>query len=441
MNPVFSPMDLADQPEHSLSAWLSRYEQAIAALSQPADSPQAVLAALLCRDRVEATLQAQGPTVDELVILDDLDAQFRAVVGQGREAEALDRWRSLYKPEPTAWWWYPEPVAAPPPPPTWLWKSLSLIFLAASASLILNTAARFWGGGVASAGTWVIATQSILTLVVGRGALTESGREGWERFLRQRQVPEVLWPQRSCAAAGGVLLIVGGLHAALPWFATGYNAWGMQHHEDGRLGSAQRDLQTALSLRPDYGEAQFNLGLVHEDLQAVEPAKAAYQFVVARDPEDVPLVVWLRAHNNLARLHILSGAYDRAVPLLIKAMSLELAPGLVETDPALAEVNYTLLKNLGWARLAQGRYREAEIELERANEFDQLFLQPMAAQDGQGSPPRAAAYCLLAQVYDAQGELTWADEAWASCLRYADPGQPDEDNWIGVYEQRQEGAE
>ena len=441
MNPGFSPMDTDAQPERLLSVWLTRYEQAIAALSQPADSPQAVLAALLCRDRVEAALQAQGPTVDELMMLDHLDAQFKAAVGQGREAEALDRWRSLYKPDPSAWWWYPEPVATSPPPPDWLWKSLSIVFLTVSASLILNTAARFWSGGVASAGTWVIATQSILTLAAGRGALTQSGREGWERFLRQRQVPETLWPQRSCAAAGGVLLIVGGLHAALPWFATGYNAWGMQHHENGRLGSAQRDLLTALSLRPDYGEAQFNLGLVYEDLQAVEQAKAAYQFVVARDPEDVPLAVWLQAHNNLARLHILSGAYDRAVPLLIKAMALDLEPGLVETDLEIADVNYALLKNLGWARLAQGRYREAEIELERANEFDEQILEPMAARDGLGNRPRAAAHCLLAQVYDAQGELTWADEAWASCLRYADPGQPDEDNWIGRYEQRQEGAE
>ena len=96
MNPGFSPMDTDAQPERLLSVWLTHYEQAIAALSQPADSPQTVLAALLCRDRVEAALQAQGPTVDELMMLDHLDAQFKTAVGQGREAGALDRWRSLF---------------------------------------------------------------------------------------------------------------------------------------------------------------------------------------------------------------------------------------------------------------------------------------------------------------------------------------------------------
>lgn len=313
------------------------------------------------------------------------------------------------------------------------------MFLAASTSLILNTAARFWGGGVASAGTLVIVAQSLLTVVAGKGALTDSGREGWERFLKQRNIPEEIWQQRSCAAAGGVLLIVGGLHAALPWFATGYNHWGWQHFEARRLGSAQQDFRTALALRPDYGAARYHLGLVYEDLQEAERAKAEYQFVVASDPDQVPLDVWLGAHNNLARLHILSDKYDQASPLLIQAMDgIDLERAKTERD--IADVNYNVLKNLGWVRLRQSRYGEATDELERAIEFDRDVLQTVFADDDNIEKNRAAAHCLLAQVHDAQEARELADAEWARCTRNANRGNPDEDVWLGVYEQRQREA-
>jgi len=430
-------MDVSPQSQHFLNDLLREYDHAIATLSQGDPSPRAILNVLLARDGIQAKLEETLVTADDLLRLADLDARLRQHSEQIRATEALPSWHHLYRPPASAWWWYP-----PDPEPTpaasrydWLWNSLSIIFLTVSASLILNTASRFWSSGIASAGTLAVATQSVLTLIAGKGALTASGRQGWETFLKQRQVPEHHWQEWSCGAAGGVFLVVASIHGAMPWFATQYNDWGWHHFEARRLGSARQDLQTALSLRPDYAEAHFHLALVYEDLQDREAAKAEYQFVVASDPQTMPLEVWLSAHNNLARLHILSDQDAAAAPLIIQAMD-RLDMTQAESDAALANVTYTLLKNLGWVRLAQQRYAEARAELERAIEFDQAVLQQTFADNAAVAKNRAAAYCLLAQVHDAQQQTDLADAAWDKCLRYANRGNPDEDAWIGLYEHR-----
>ncbi|MGD1861595.1 MAG: tetratricopeptide repeat protein [Leptolyngbyaceae cyanobacterium] len=416
---------------------LTAYEAAIAPLNSfssitPAEQSKAILTVLLARDEIQTRLLHGQITAEELLRLEALDIDLKTHQTLIESYDQLPKWRDLYQPSEAAWWWtVPTSLEVEKAQQLdWLWNGLSIAFLAVSASLILNTASRFWGSDLASAGTLTLAAQSALTLIVGKGALTQSGREGWEKFLKQRGIAEHHWQEWSCAAAGGVLVVVGGLHIALPAIAIAYNDRGENHYLNNRLASALGNYQVALNLRPDYPEAHYNLGVVYEDLQQEDEAIAAYRFVVERDVESVDELTWLKANNNLARLYILQGDTRDAVPLLIQSLNAIVAETST-TDTEFVKINYSLLKNLGWARLVQTRYAEAETRLDEAIRLLEAALPPETAVRNRGS-----SYCLMAQVLDAQARTADADRVWETCLIEANIGNPDEDAWIGVYEQR-----
>ena len=108
-----------------------------------------------------------------------------------------------------------------------------------------------------------------------------------------------------------------------------------------------------------------------------------------------------------------------------------IAAEAVATDVEFAKINYSVLKNLGWARLEQQRYADAETQLDEAIRLLEDTLPPETEVQNRGS-----SYCLMAQVLDAQERREDADCAWEMCLIEANAGNPDEDTWIGVYEQR-----
>lgn len=426
-------MEASQTSTKNLRGTLQEYEQLIAGFNQPGQiTDQAILEILLVRDRLQAQLQEDSITAEDLLRLDELDHQLKQGQATIQKHAKLPRWRETYHPQASAWWWAVEPEVKVIPASRYdgLWNSLALIFLAGAASLILNTASRFWKDGVASAGTLAVVAQSVLALVVGKGALTASGRKGWENLLKQRGIPEYHWQEWSCGAAGGVLLLAGGIHASLPWVATWYNDWGRADYLDNYLASALDDYQVAINLRPDYPEAHYNLGILYEDLQQAEDAIAAYRFVVERDVESVDELIWLQANNNLARLYILQDETRDAVPLLIQSLA-AIPADAVATRPDLAKINYSLLKNLGWARLEQARYGEAETQLDEAIRLLEGTISPDTVVRNRGS-----GYCLMAQVLDAQERIEEADRRWETCLIEANAGNPDEDTWIGVYERR-----
>ena len=81
---------------------------------------------------------------------------------------------------------------------------------------------------------------------------------------------------------------------------------------------------------------------------------------------------------------------------------------------------------LPFLRSAANRVEEAEVELEQA-----------IALEGD----RSAAYCLLAQVKEQQGEKKQAVSHWENCLAYTHlPRTPEEDKWIRLGQQRLKAA-
>lgn len=182
-----------------------------------------------------------------------------------------------------------------------------------------------------------------------------------------------------------------------------YNDRGLENYLAQRLPQAISDFSKALELDPDFAETHYNLGSLYEDLRDFDRACSEYRLAM--------LGGLTAAYNNLARLYILEKDYAAAVGLLLKGLK------LAQLD---AEKS-ALQKNLGWARLEQGRYAEAKAELLTAIDLDRK---------------QASAYGLLAQALEGLGEKVEALVAWENCLRYASSYRPDEDTWIDLARQR-----
>ncbi len=182
-----------------------------------------------------------------------------------------------------------------------------------------------------------------------------------------------------------------------------YNNRGLVHYLAERLPQAVSDFTKALELDPNFAETHYNLGSLYEDLRDFDRARSEYRLAM--------LGGLTAAYNNLARLYILEKDYAAAVDLLLKG--LKVAEHKAE--------KYALRKNLGWARLGQGRYAEAKAELLTAIDLDR---------------EQAPAYGLLAQALEGLGEGVESLVAWENCLRYASSYRPDEDTWIDLARQR-----
>lgn len=215
-------------------------------------------------------------------------------------------------------------------------------------------------------------------------------------------LPTFMKPEMPLLFSLGICLSFFGLSWGLSWLAGWY---GVTNHLAGQLPKAQVGYKVALKLTPWSAAAHYNQGAAYEDEQNYERAHAEYQ--IAIEGGLVP------AYNNQARLYILEGKYDAAVSLL--RIGLPLAKN--EDD-----LQYSMLKNLGWARLEQGRLSEARLNLEDAIKLKST---------------RAPAYCLMAQMLERQGDKKNALVEWENCLGLSyKPQTPEEDKWLELASQR-----
>lgn len=188
---------------------------------------------------------------------------------------------------------------------------------------------------------------------------------------------------------------------ALSWLS---NWYGVTNHLAGQLPKAQFGYNWARKLNPLSAGAHYNQGATYEDQQNYERAHAEYQLAIEGG--------LIEAYNNQARLYVLEGNYDAAVSLL------RIGLGLAK-DP---RVRADMYKNQGWARLEQGRYDEAKLDLTEAIKL---------------KSDRAPAYCLLAQVLEREEDKKGALVQWENCLGFAyQPNTPEEDKWVHLARQR-----
>jgi tetratricopeptide (TPR) repeat protein len=193
---------------------------------------------------------------------------------------------------------------------------------------------------------------------------------------------------------------------SLSWLA---NWYGVKNHLAGQLPKAQFGYSWALKLNPLSAAAHYNQGSIYEDQQNYERAYAEYQLAIEGG--------LIEAYNNQGRLYILEGNYEAAVSLL------RLGLPLVKHD----QVRALMYKNLGWARLEQGRYDEAKLDLTESIKL---------------KSDRSPAYCLLAQVLEREGDKKGALVQWENCLGFAyQPSTPEEDKWVHLARQSLDAEE
>lgn len=391
---------LEEQPLSQLADHYLKLTQ-IVMKKHDAPPPEQVLECLLSRDRIAQIWNKERPVDAKAArLIEQGDRQLKALAEPIGAMPELKDWQRSFNPPAEAWWWH---FAAPlglTERFDWLWTALALLLLAISLSLIADISPRFLSGGPDARGALAVIAQSLLILLTTSSVLTSTGRQVLRRVFSTIPFLRPLWEETGAIAALLLLILLFFFHRSLPRIALNYNDRGFESYEAGQLTSAQRHYERALKLEPDLLQAHYNLGLLYEDLNDLGKAKTHYQIALKGGLDVV--------YNNLARLYILEEEYDKAIPLLLEGLE-------CATDDV---ARHDLYKNLGWARLGQGRYEEALAALGQAIELD---------------AEAAPAQCLLAQVLEALGDQPGAvDQAWESCLRYGDSSRPDEDRWLGL---------
>lgn len=393
----------------SLQLALDFYEDAVTEIEKSGEhlSSELIVKVMIARDSVQAALTdiSQIPQ-DKLIKVIELDSRLKKQAGLITQTVELTEWCASFNPPKEAWWWFLEAPTHRLDHFDWLWNALIVISLTASFSLVVDISSRFLGGGgsLDFLGSFAVISQGALALLTAGSVLTEAGRTAIEKTLSRFGIKKYLWQEFKLLLSGLLLLFLIGFRASLPRISAYFNKQGLEHYLAGEWSSAMSDYERSLSLNPENAEAHYNLGRLYEDLQDLKKAQSHYR-LAAQNDLDV-------AYIALGRLYVKDKKYSEGVSLLLQSLD------RVKDDN---EVKYALLKNLGWARLQQGRYAEAENNLREAIALNNTKAEP---------------HCLLAQVLEKQKAPKSALIEWETCLQYATGRNPDEDAWIGIARQR-----
>ena len=387
--------------------------------SQANLSEERVLAVLNARDAVrEALKHSVKLSPESQKQLFKLDRELKKKAGQIVKAISLEEWRESLEPPEEAWWWYLETEA----PPhlwdrwDWLWRGLTVAGWTVNLGLLADLISRFTSGGTGFAGAAAIALPSILTLLQAKSELTKTGQEGFDKLLRQLRIPKHFHEEARLATTLLLFALLIAFRTGFPTISNWYKQVGERHGNKGQLTSAEKYFKQALAIDPNNVEVNYNLGVIYEEMQEFEKAKMQYQLAVAGD--------FVTARNNLARLRILDGEPALAISLLDRGLK------QVEAENAPIYLEYSLLKNLGWALLEDERENKAESVLEAAIA---LASSPEGIEDINN---RASAHCLLAKVYDKQEQETKAIAQWKECRKWGRFANLDEDRWLSEADKR-----
>jgi len=151
-----------------------------------------------------------------------------------------------------------------------------------------------------------------------------------------------------------------------------FNQLGHKKYLAGEFQTAKAYLIQAIRFNPDLAASHYNLGSSYEQLQDLEKARIHYQIAAGFNNRGAYAAI-----SNLARLEIIDGDAETAINLILPILE------KVKDELVIA----ALYKNLGWAYFLKNRYEEAELQLLKSLELNNLH------------PPT---YYILAQVKEAQ---------------------------------------
>jgi tetratricopeptide (TPR) repeat protein len=396
-----------------------------------ADAQMKVIQMLFERDVLAELITKQLPdnpdVIHELTELDQRLKSYAVYLTTIIDDKTWTNLRETRQPPPSSWWWWLNERAIYKTAP--IWMIISILSLAASAALTAEIARRFLSsGGTDPTSISVPLLQAVLTAVSG-GAFTQVGQEWIEQRLSKRNIPRRQYPIYKTSIPLFVMFIGIGIYLLLPWFAQRYgqryfNQKAYEIQETGKLNEAIKNYERAINLAPDSAPVHYNLGDAYEISGDYDKAIVEYQTSLRIDMRSrfAPY-----AYNNLARL-MLSRRNDPSIAIKLIDAALEQTP----EDPL---VRYSLLKNRAWAHLNLKCFGLAAADLCEA-----INLREKGA----------AAYCLLAQVLEAQGTEVPAEqlklcksitsgavEAWESCEAFKSGQEQEiEASWLSLAQER-----
>lgn len=460
-------------PVKSFNQLFNDYRFALKAIEPPKQFVTAakVLALLQARDELEEALLrhydpvGDRPSDSQLIDLLALDERLRNCAGVMYDAAPLDEWRRTLRPDPEAWWWYLRRPMHPLDRYDWLWNALSIVPLTATVSLLLDMSSRLVNGEFL-VGSFAVAIQSVLTLLTASSVLTETGQRAMRIMFESLRVPSYLRQELKLGLSIAVFLLALTIHSTLPVWSDHYLTMGKQEllgrslvetqgamaisdiplTEDVSIAKARFHFERAIAIDPESIEGHYFLGRTYEEMQDFKSARFYYQQALAED--------FIHAYNALAYLYIRDDELDKAYDLLLEGVRRadrvrsaavssvggpkegkdKLNPPTTENAEAIdVELIYALTKNLGWVRLRQGHYEDAEIALDDAiAAYEDLQRENPITADVIGG----IAYCLYADALDKQDRPQEALPFWKQCQLTCDASLAEQDRFLRIASER-----
>jgi len=396
--------------------------------NQSLPSKEQIFALLTARDIILVLLIDGTPEkLERPYLLVDLDSRLEKLSETINKVIDLPKSRKSFHPSENAWWWWLS-FTRDSPVSWWdkydkLWNFLSIIFLGISLVLMFDVTTGFLSGEPDAIAAIVVTVQTSVVTAISGVIFSEQGRKVLDKVFNYINIPIKFHQETRLFVSFGFCLILLLIFLALPKVAEFYNNQGLKHYQEDALISAKRNYERAIGLNQDYAAARYHLGLVFEDLSQEDMAIKEYTIA--------GISGMIEANNNLARLYIKSDKNAEAVAILLKNLEKIHKIEASDTKPEWKQLKYSLLKNLGWARLNQARYEEAKTHLEEAIDLDQ---------------ESAPAYCLLGQVIEQEIKLTSEADfsakiqqiitTFENCVQYASRLDIDQDMWLGIAQKK-----
>ncbi len=407
---------------------LERYKISLDCLvlpKTPIDNERA-LEMLLARDALQKQMELEHQVpVDILSEIKELDTRLKQQAYRVTEVLNLDEYRASLPIPPEAWWWHLEKVGElhPLDRHDWVLRGLRITAWAVNLGLLGTLATRFLSGGSGLFEAIAITFPSVLALLQAKNELTEAGQKGSDKLLSKLGISPHWQEEAKLGSTLVVSALLVGVWLLQPSIAEWYNREGKHQQDNKQLKNAEQNYLKAIAFNSENLDAHYNLGNLYEEWLDVDNAQKQYAIAAKGGLPD--------AYNNLARLYIRQQKYPEATTLLYPIVSRIL---LDKEKNVSEEVQYSLLKNYGWARFEQGKEHdeEAGIFLQKAVEIaDRPEIAKYIRNPG-------AAQCLLAQVMERQ-KLPEAMAHWRQCQKLigqrrtaGEQINPEEDSWLFI---------
>ncbi|MHC5717667.1 MAG: tetratricopeptide repeat protein [Nostoc sp.] len=166
---------------------------------------------------------------------------------------------------------------------------------------------------------------------------------------------------------------------------TAYNNLAIAYQQLYDYNCVNKTYEIIFKLKPNKWESHYGLGDFYDRQGEYDLAQKQYEIAIRSSDQAIFAVA------ALARLKNKKGDYNAAATLALN--------GLKKTNSK--ELQASLYKDLGWARLMENKLPEAEKYLEKATKLDS---------------ERTDAYCLLSQVEESLGQFNYARAYIDACI-------------------------